>query len=121
MATTAPQFEATQTPKTTYRAAVVHDFEGPLTVEQVAPRELEPGQVRVKVEASGLCHTDIHAAHGDWPVKPSPPFVPGHEGVGIVDVIWRSSWRASPVGVSLQSTSSTISSSSPASSGRSSR
>jgi propanol-preferring alcohol dehydrogenase len=38
----------------------------------------------VKVEASGLCHTDIHAAHGDWPVKPSPPFIPGHEGVGIV-------------------------------------
>ena len=56
----------------------------PLTVEQVAPPALEPGQVRVKVEATGLCHTDIHAAHGDWPVKPSPPFVPGHEGVGIV-------------------------------------
>ena len=46
---------------------------------------LEPGQVRVRVEASGLCHTDIHAAHGDWPVKPSPPFIPGHEGVGIVE------------------------------------
>ena len=29
-------------------------------------------------------HTDIHAAHGDWPIKPTPPFVPGHEGVGIV-------------------------------------
>jgi propanol-preferring alcohol dehydrogenase len=39
--------------------------------------------VLVEDEASGLCHTDIHAAHGDWPVKPSPPFVPGHEGVGI--------------------------------------
>jgi alcohol dehydrogenase, propanol-preferring len=38
----------------------------------------------VRIEASGLCHTDIHAAHGDWPVKPSPPFVPGHEGVGTV-------------------------------------
>ena len=68
----------------TYHAAVVHDFESPLAVEQVPSRELDPGQVRVKVEASGLCHTDIHAAHGDWPVKPSPPFVPGHEGVGIV-------------------------------------
>ncbi|HUB72428.1 MAG TPA: alcohol dehydrogenase AdhP [Solirubrobacteraceae bacterium] len=67
-----------------YRAAVVHDFHSPLTIEQVPMRELEPGQVRVEVEASGLCHTDIHAAHGDWPVKPSPPFVPGHEGVGIV-------------------------------------
>ena len=42
------------------------------------------GEILVRVEASGLCHTDIHAAHGDWPVKPTPPFVPGHEGVGIV-------------------------------------
>lgn len=36
------------------------------------------------METSGLCHTDIHAAQGDWPVKPSPPFVPGHEGIAIV-------------------------------------
>lgn len=68
----------------TYTAAVVHDFAEPLAVEEVPWRRLEPGQIRVKVEATGLCHTDIHAAHGDWPVKPSPPFVPGHEGVGIV-------------------------------------
>ena len=46
--------------------------------------ELGPGQLRVKVEACGLCHTDIHAANGDWPIKPSPPFIPGHEGVGTV-------------------------------------
>jgi alcohol dehydrogenase, propanol-preferring len=69
---------------TSYRAAVVHKFHAPLTVEDVPRRPLAAGQVLVKVEASGLCHTDIHAAHGDWPVKPSPPFVPGHEGVGIV-------------------------------------
>ena len=84
MAVTSPAGTRPASVPATYTAAVVHDFEGPLTVEQVARRELEPGQVRVKVEASGLCHTDIHAAHGDWPVKPSPPFVPGHEGVGIV-------------------------------------
>jgi propanol-preferring alcohol dehydrogenase len=41
--------------------------------------------VFVRIETSGLCHTDIHAAHGDWPVKPEPPFIPGHEGVGIVE------------------------------------
>ncbi len=70
--------------QTTYRAAVVHDFAEPLVVEEVVRLPLEPGQIRVRVEASGLCHTDIHAAHGDWPVKPSPPFVPGHEGVGII-------------------------------------
>jgi alcohol dehydrogenase, propanol-preferring len=68
----------------TYKAAVVHRFHDPLAVEQVPARDLAPGQVRVRVEATGLCHTDIHAAHGDWPVKPEPPFVPGHEGVGIV-------------------------------------
>ena len=67
-----------------YRAAVVHAFDSPLTIESVPAVELASGQVRVRVEATGLCHTDIHAAHGDWPVKPAPPFVPGHEGVGIV-------------------------------------
>lgn len=39
----------------------------PLTVETVPAAELAAGQVRVRVEASGLCHTDIHAAHGDAP------------------------------------------------------
>jgi propanol-preferring alcohol dehydrogenase len=73
-----------QTHQHTYRAAVVHEFGEPLSVEAVAAPELGPGQVRVRVEACGLCHTDIHAARGDWPVKPSPPFIPGHEGVGIV-------------------------------------
>src|SRR5580693_1274962 len=85
MATIAPpQPQTAEAPPTTYRAAVVHEFGSPLTVERVAMPELLPGQVRVKVEACGLCHTDIHAAGGDWPVKPSPPFIPGHEGVGIV-------------------------------------
>jgi propanol-preferring alcohol dehydrogenase len=83
MATTA-QTTRLEKPPTSYRAAVVHKFHEPLTVDDVPARELEPGQIRVKVEASGLCHTDIHAANGDWPVKPSPPFVPGHEGVGLV-------------------------------------
>jgi propanol-preferring alcohol dehydrogenase len=76
--------ETTQVALSTYEAAVVHGFGEPLSVEQVPLLALEAGQVRVRVEACGLCHTDIHAAHGDWPVKPSPPFVPGHEGVGIV-------------------------------------
>jgi propanol-preferring alcohol dehydrogenase len=84
MAITTPQTEPSALPLTTYRAAVVHDFDSPLSVEEVPARDLGPGQIRVKVEASGLCHTDIHAAHGDWPVKPTPPFIPGHEGVGRV-------------------------------------
>jgi propanol-preferring alcohol dehydrogenase len=85
MATTStPQPHTSEAPPTTYRAAVVHDFSSPLTIEQVPMPELGLGQVRVKVEACGLCHTDIHAASGDWPIKPSPPFIPGHEGVGLV-------------------------------------
>lgn len=79
-----PKDDATEPSMQTYRAAVVHEFGTPITIEQVPRRRLEIGHVLVKVEATGLCHTDIHAARGDWPVKPSPPFVPGHEGVGIV-------------------------------------
>jgi alcohol dehydrogenase, propanol-preferring len=84
MAVTTRKPTASEPSVTSYHAAVVHHFHEPLTVEEVPARPLEPGQIRVKVEASGLCHTDIHAANGDWPVKPSPPFIPGHEGVGIV-------------------------------------
>src|SRR3954451_15431183 len=66
------------------KAAVVHSFDQPLVVEDVPVPEPGPEQVLVHIEASGLCHTDIHAARGEWPVKPTPPFIPGHEGVGIV-------------------------------------
>jgi propanol-preferring alcohol dehydrogenase len=84
MAVTTPRPPTAQPSVSTYRAAVVHEFHAPLTIDEVRRRDLEPGQILVRVEASGLCHTDIHAANGDWPVKPSPPFIPGHEGVGIV-------------------------------------
>ncbi|MEU4161739.1 zinc-dependent alcohol dehydrogenase [Actinoplanes sp. NPDC026670] len=67
------------------RAAVVTAFDQPLQIQQVPAPEPGPGKLRVRVEASGLCHTDIHATRGDWPVKPALPFTPGHEGVGIVD------------------------------------
>ncbi|MEU7932495.1 alcohol dehydrogenase catalytic domain-containing protein [Micromonospora echinofusca] len=67
------------------RATVVTAFDRPLEIFDVPVPEPGPGQVLVRIEASGLCHTDIHAARGDWPVKPNPPFVPGHEGVGIVE------------------------------------
>ena len=84
MAITTPKPDAPTRSVAGYHAAVVHEFGAPLSVERLPWRELEPGQILVSVEASGLCHTDIHAAHGDWPVQPSPPFIPGHEGVGIV-------------------------------------
>ncbi|MEU5401343.1 zinc-dependent alcohol dehydrogenase [Streptomyces sp. NPDC005963] len=69
------------------KAAVVRELGAPLVIEERPDPEPGPRQVRIRLEASGLCHTDIHAARGDWPVKPSPPFVPGHEGVGIVEAL----------------------------------
>ncbi len=68
----------------TMKAAVVRAFGQPLQIEELPVPEVTPGQVLVKVVASGVCHTDLHAADGDWPVKPTLPFVPGHEGVGYV-------------------------------------
>jgi len=71
----------------TMKAAVVHQFRKPLSIDEVPVPEVGQGQILVKIEASGVCHTDLHAADGDWPVKPSPPFIPGHEGVGTVAAV----------------------------------
>jgi len=67
------------------KAAVVTTFSEALTIEDRLVPEPGVGQVLVRLEACGLCHTDIHAANGDWPVTPTLPLVPGHEGVGIVE------------------------------------
>lgn len=68
----------------TMRAAVVEGFRQPLQIREVPVPSPEAGQALVKIIATGVCHTDLHAADGDWPVKPKPPFVPGHEGAGVV-------------------------------------
>lgn len=69
------------------KAAVVHEFGKPLAVEEVKVPEVSSDRVLVKVEACGVCHTDLHAVEGDWPVKPGLPFIPGHEGVGHVAAV----------------------------------
>ena len=71
----------------TMKAAVVRAFGKPLTIEEVPIPTPGRGEVLVKIVASGVCHTDLHAADGDWPVKPTPPFIPGHEGAGIVAAV----------------------------------
>ena len=68
----------------TMKAAVVRQFGKPLVIEEVPIPTPGPGEVLVRIKATGVCHTDLHAADGDWPAKPVPPFVPGHEGVGLV-------------------------------------
>ncbi len=71
----------------TMKAAVVREFGKPLTIEEVPVPEPGAGEIQVAIRASGVCHTDLHAAEGDWPVKPTPPFIPGHEGVGFVSAV----------------------------------
>mgnify|MGYP001164416519 FL=1 len=71
----------------TMKAAVVVGLGKPLEIREVAVPRIGPGQALIRVRASGVCHTDLHAAMGDWPVKPTPPFIPGHEGVGEVAAV----------------------------------
>ena len=71
----------------TMHAAVVAEFNHPLVFREYDIPTPGPGQIVVKTEACGVCHTDLHAAHGDWPLRPKPPFTPGHEGIGRVSAV----------------------------------
>jgi len=66
------------------QAAMVEQFGQPLVLREWAVPVPGPGQILVRTEACGVCHTDLHAARGDWPLKPALPFIPGHEGIGRV-------------------------------------
>jgi propanol-preferring alcohol dehydrogenase len=66
------------------QAAVVEQFGKPLVLQEWDIPTVGAGQIIVKTEACGVCHTDLHAARGDWPLKPKLPFIPGHEGIGLV-------------------------------------
>lgn len=68
----------------TMKAAVLHYFGTPLQIEEVPVKLPGENQILVKIVTSGVCHTDLHACEGDWPVKPKLPLIPGHEGVGYV-------------------------------------
>lgn len=76
-------------------AAVVTAFGEDLEIEDLPLPEPGRDQALVRLIASGVCHTDLHAVHGDWPVKPEPPFVPGHEGVGEVVAVGEGVTRVS--------------------------
>lgn len=69
------------------KAAVVTNFKDKLEIKEVERPSPGFGEVLIKMEACGVCHTDLHAAHGDWPVKPKLPVIPGHEGVGLVQEV----------------------------------
>ena len=71
----------------TMKAALAREFGAPLKIEEIPIPEPAAGEVLVRIEATGVCHTDIHAVDGDWPVKPIMPLIPGHEGVGYVAAV----------------------------------
>lgn len=71
----------------TMKAAVVREFGKPLSIEEMPVKRPGRNELLVKVVASGVCHTDLHAANGDWPVKPKLPLIPGHEGLGYVAAV----------------------------------
>ena len=88
--------------KAMMKAAVVRSFREPLVVEEIPIPSPGPGEVLVKIRCSGVCHTDLHAVDGDWPVKPGLPFVPGHEGTGVVASVGpgvKSLKEGDPVGI----------------------
>jgi len=79
-----PNVASTSRATLTMHAAVVEEFGQPLVLREWEIPTAGPGQIVVKTEACGVCHTDLHAAGGDWPLKPTLPFIPGHEAIGIV-------------------------------------
>jgi S-(hydroxymethyl)glutathione dehydrogenase / alcohol dehydrogenase len=64
------------------RAAVCYEFNKPLVIEEITMRSPNPDEVRVKVAATAICHSDIHDIRGDF--GGAPPFVGGHETAGYV-------------------------------------
>ena len=72
------------------KAAIVRAFNTPLTIEEWPIPGPADDEILVRFAATGVCHTDLHAVQGDWPVKPNPPFIPGHEGAGHVARVGKS-------------------------------
>ena len=68
------------------RAMVLHRAHERLMMEERPDPLPGPGQVRVRVEACGICRTDLHVVDGELP-NPKLPIVPGHEIVGRVDAV----------------------------------
>jgi alcohol dehydrogenase, propanol-preferring len=67
------------------KAAVVREYKQPLQIEDAATPVPGPDEVLIKVQACGVCHSDLHLAEGDWThllriIK--RPLIPGHEVVG---------------------------------------
>ncbi|WP_068396682.1 Zn-dependent alcohol dehydrogenase [Kribbia dieselivorans] len=67
------------------RAAVVHQTGKPIVIEELNLADPGPGEVLIKYLYGGLCHSDVHIAHGDLEAR--LPMVLGHEGAGIIEKV----------------------------------
>ncbi|KAL0960030.1 hypothetical protein HGRIS_011678 [Hohenbuehelia grisea] len=86
----------------THKAAVVASSGATVQIKTDhpvrAPEDLAPGECLVKLHCTGVCHTDLHAALGDWPISAKTPLVGGHEGVGEIVAIGANT-PSSPVNI----------------------
>jgi S-(hydroxymethyl)glutathione dehydrogenase/alcohol dehydrogenase len=67
------------------RAAVLREAGDEAAIEPLELAEPRAGEVRVRIQASGVCHSDLHVRDGDWP-RPTP-IAMGHEGAGVVEAV----------------------------------
>ncbi|SDM46205.1 S-(hydroxymethyl)glutathione dehydrogenase / alcohol dehydrogenase [Nonomuraea jiangxiensis] len=69
------------------RAAVLTTFHAPMEIREVEVAEPGPGEVRVRIRASGVCGSDLKAIDGKSPVVSRLPFILGHESAGVVESV----------------------------------
>ncbi|CAO4379392.1 unnamed protein product [Caenorhabditis nigoni] len=68
----------------THRALIFDDFKGPLEVRQLPIPEPQDDEILIKINYSGICHSDLHAWNGDFDYATIHPLIGGHEGAGVV-------------------------------------
>jgi S-(hydroxymethyl)glutathione dehydrogenase/alcohol dehydrogenase len=67
------------------KAAVCYEYGQPLVVEEIEIDEPHEGEIKVRLAATAICHSDVHLIRGDWRGK--PPVVAGHEAAGVVETV----------------------------------
>ncbi|EJS42378.1 adh3p [Saccharomyces arboricola H-6] len=68
----------------TQKGVIFYENNGKLHYKDIPVPEPKPNEILINVKYSGVCHTDLHAWHGDWPLPVKLPLVGGHEGAGVV-------------------------------------
>jgi Zn-dependent alcohol dehydrogenase len=76
------------------KAAVCYEFGKPLVIEEIELDPPQKGEVKVRMVATAICHSDIHALKGDW--GGTLPVVVGHEAAGIVEEVGENVTLARP-------------------------